>query len=716
MARTSESSVLQIFIFKDGRFWGTECFAQREVVLGRDTDVDLRLDDEIVSRTHAAVTLGSEGLILEDLGSANGTFVNGEPIERCFIDARDEVGVGSFSLKLKLLGRRGAREEGSRDATRIVPLPAEPEERTEVVCASSRHAVPVEALDTGPEDSIEDYDPTLQVRPSELLQPEPRRAQIAAELREALALDSPSVPDAQPAPQTEPEDLAETCVQAMPEPPILEPPSPEHALAQAYALADEDELEEAELRDFVEPFSLLNNLIREDFREPVPTAPAPVVEIISYGSEKQVLRCDSILPGKKGRIGAGSSILVKAGRSSSCKLLFTDACSGGVIVGGQTLALDGLKVEAHRAGEHRGRPVYACELMRGDYANLVHEGGGSFVRFVHPPVLPRPKRSWKPDPVHMKIFGSTFAAHLALLCVLGLLSTEKRAAADTDLDRFAKVDIQAIHMDRPDEVVELPLDALPEPEKQPANQEVEQDPRQEPEQKPSKARPHKGKRQRAGGDGGQGGGGVGMLAALGNLSQKKSPHNIITDVTNLEAVRVPGGRLRYAVSGLVAKLPTSDPVLSRGQGVGVRGGVELLRPGKGRGGRSGIGPGEISGGQTGRRNVQALVWQKRKIKRGGKGFLSRDAIAIVVRRHLKEVQACYEKNLLLDPKLAGKVILEWVISTSGSVGLVRTETNTMPSPVVAICVSARIKGWKFPKPKGGQVVVSYPFIFNIANF
>ncbi len=77
--------VLQVFIFKDGRFWGTEVFAQPQIVMGRSPDCDLPLDDDVISRNHAVIHIGPDGLVLEDLRSANGTFVNGEPVERCYV-------------------------------------------------------------------------------------------------------------------------------------------------------------------------------------------------------------------------------------------------------------------------------------------------------------------------------------------------------------------------------------------------------------------------------------------------------------------------------------------------------------------------------------------------------------------------------------------------------------------------------------------------------
>src|SRR2546421_9071776 len=54
-----------------------EC--NREVVIGRE-GVDLVIDDDEASRRHAAVRPGPRGVEVEDLGSLNGTFVDGERI------------------------------------------------------------------------------------------------------------------------------------------------------------------------------------------------------------------------------------------------------------------------------------------------------------------------------------------------------------------------------------------------------------------------------------------------------------------------------------------------------------------------------------------------------------------------------------------------------------------------------------------------------------
>ena len=52
----------------------------RTVVLGRDSTCDIVIPDRQVSRYHARITPTQEGMILEDLGSKNGTHCNGMPL------------------------------------------------------------------------------------------------------------------------------------------------------------------------------------------------------------------------------------------------------------------------------------------------------------------------------------------------------------------------------------------------------------------------------------------------------------------------------------------------------------------------------------------------------------------------------------------------------------------------------------------------------------
>lgn len=70
-----------------------------KTVIGRGLDADIRLEDEGVSRQHAQVTASADGdPIVEDLGSSNGTFVNGQPIATHVLKDGDKIQIGSVSI------------------------------------------------------------------------------------------------------------------------------------------------------------------------------------------------------------------------------------------------------------------------------------------------------------------------------------------------------------------------------------------------------------------------------------------------------------------------------------------------------------------------------------------------------------------------------------------------------------------------------------------
>ena len=92
-------------------------------VVGRDPACNLVLDDDKVSRQHAAIeTLPNGGAVIRDLGSSNGTFVNGQrltdPVE---LGSEDVVRIGSTTLKPSV-----ERPSPDRDASPVVASTAVP--------------------------------------------------------------------------------------------------------------------------------------------------------------------------------------------------------------------------------------------------------------------------------------------------------------------------------------------------------------------------------------------------------------------------------------------------------------------------------------------------------------------------------------------------------------------------------------------------------------
>jgi hypothetical protein len=69
-------------------------------VIGRDPGCDVVLNDTRCSRRHAVVEDRPEGLVIRDMESANGTFVNGKRVERALLRAGDTIRLGDTRLKV----------------------------------------------------------------------------------------------------------------------------------------------------------------------------------------------------------------------------------------------------------------------------------------------------------------------------------------------------------------------------------------------------------------------------------------------------------------------------------------------------------------------------------------------------------------------------------------------------------------------------------------
>jgi hypothetical protein len=86
--------------FRAGSLAGQEFEVDGTLVVGRQ-DADLELEDTAVSRKHAVLRPSEEGIELEDLGSTNGTFVNGEQISGTrSLKSGDFVNIGNSTFEV----------------------------------------------------------------------------------------------------------------------------------------------------------------------------------------------------------------------------------------------------------------------------------------------------------------------------------------------------------------------------------------------------------------------------------------------------------------------------------------------------------------------------------------------------------------------------------------------------------------------------------------
>jgi outer membrane biosynthesis protein TonB len=93
-----------------------------------------------------------------------------------------------------------------------------------------------------------------------------------------------------------------------------------------------------------------------------------------------------------------------------------------------------------------------------------------------------------------------------------------------------------------------------------------------------------------------------------------------------------------------------------------------------------------------------------------RGSLEKDVIRRVIQRHIGEVKRCYEAQLEKDKDLAGKIMVRFLIGVEGKVTESGIQESTLKSPAAEKCIADAVRGWEFPRPRGGTVAVSYPFV------
>ena len=73
-------------------------------IIGRRPDCDIRIPLLFVSRKHCRIIHQEDKVVVQDLGSANGTFVNSERIMEAIVQAGDILSIGSISFTIQVNG------------------------------------------------------------------------------------------------------------------------------------------------------------------------------------------------------------------------------------------------------------------------------------------------------------------------------------------------------------------------------------------------------------------------------------------------------------------------------------------------------------------------------------------------------------------------------------------------------------------------------------
>lgn len=176
-----------------------------------------------------------------------------------------------------------------------------------------------------------------------------------------------------------------------------------------------------------------------------------------------------------------------------------------------------------------------------------------------------------------------------------------------------------------------------------------------------------------------------------------------------------GGDLKSAVGNMFGNQVGNSGGLGglgiKGAGMGGGGAGNTVGIGAigthGRGGGAGS-YGNGVGNLTGKKEVDIGISNDNAVVVGS---LDKELIRQVIHRNRQQIRYCYENQLTRFPKLEGKVAIKFVISAEGSVAMASVAQSTVNNAELESCLASRFKSWTFPKPKGGGIVqVTYPVV------
>ncbi len=105
----------KLVIFLDDKVLKEVALNKDRVTLGRRPHNDVVIDNLAVSGEHAVLLREADGYVVQDLGSTNGSYINGKPIKRAPFREGDSLDIGKYTLRL-LSDARASAFAGSRFA------------------------------------------------------------------------------------------------------------------------------------------------------------------------------------------------------------------------------------------------------------------------------------------------------------------------------------------------------------------------------------------------------------------------------------------------------------------------------------------------------------------------------------------------------------------------------------------------------------------------
>ena len=735
-------------------------FEKDRITIGRSRKADLFLDHQAVADVHAFVNFDGQQAVLTNRYPQDGLRLNGMPVHTAPLNDEDVIVIGPFALKvrvkerpfiplddgqtsyaIRLVNRYGSTEAMQSAAIRMARVFRTGLENIRPLLAKD-HVVVKRGL-SGLE--------AAQIQNTLLKAGIICDVQIEAQKKSGPPADKPVKKDDQRSMVTasertpaivrpesaSPADVAATPSAAMENASAdnLSPavPSPVESVSfpQGFFPVDEEPDENGDVWET--PFCL--NQILTSVGTPCAEENTTTHLQVIKSMGNVVVDAVSLSAKQPYRIEAGGHRvdLVRYVKDQAVVSLLESA--GGVVLnasGSITADLNSYKTEAYRSGKKQSE--YEIPLPEGG-AVVIDDGACQYrIERVHyaisPPITPVPATKtmvWQ----HWAV---SLGLHVLLFGFIFVVSFFQSPPAQKPELHFVKIDKSMLQLEKP-VVKPAPKKILPpNPPVQKAKPAVKPSPARKRQQKVNQsvatAKPAKNKKKsgsgtesskhpKAGGGFGQGNiknrniNQTGLLSVLGGASTT-GPSAAMVAVTNLDAVTVPGATQKnFSVGGLKGALGDGKISVATGQIVQTKGSSQVLRSGGARG------KGEVAAlqrGSTGKKKVQAMVTARMNRTVKIEGGMSREMVKRVIDQHLDEITYCYETALMTNPSILGRIVYEWKILKDGRVGEIRIVASSVNSNQIHGCIKSAIKSWQFPKPVGTEVIVSYPFVFDLVSF
>ncbi|MFH1132795.1 MAG: FHA domain-containing protein, partial [Pseudomonadota bacterium] len=480
----SKSGAIEIFVFHGTRFLGSRCYSHGPISIGSSPESTLRLNDPSVEEKQAIVRIGGRDLFLVNNGQPESVLVNGNPVRLQAVTSLDDISIGPFRLKVSVLS---VQQQGTGFGAQPV-----------------QHA-PVQG--TTPPVSTQDATPPTFEAEDETVPGLVSRTALGS-----IQLDR--------APDTVEMALAE-----------IEQSQTDDEKGYGF---DDDEEDEEEDEDFVEPFSLLENVAKERFKDPTETESFKIVEVIRY-FQTEILDLLRANPGKSVRVPPDNFKLINVYGDGQAKLFCHKDFTGTLVRKGKAYQLEDLFSSENATKSRKG--IHTISLETGDYAQIKRDNIGYLVRFVQPPKVPKPKFEFQFGLKKLQIFAGSAAFHLLILALLGFITPEKYLRDDSETERFAKVALKDLQLEKKKE--EEPQKEEPPP-KQKDKIKIDQ--------KHIKAALARQKKRQV----------AKVLTALKKFDVGGSPaRSNLKSLTNIAAVRSPT-RSAFTLTGTLKKLPGNE--------------------------------------------------------------------------------------------------------------------------------------------------------------